>query len=536
MLIGDLLQRRARISPETVYWEGAAGRCTYAQLNGAVNRLAHALRAEGWVPGTIVGIHADGGLPYAVVHFAAAKAGLVLAHLNPRYTPTELAWAVNHCGCRALFFGGDPMASAAEARAESPGVKHWIALDGDDLPDWAVALEGWSAGRPESDPAPPDWVKESSPFQLLYTSGTTGYPKGALISHRSKLQLGTNHGLNLGLRPGDRVLSSLPMHHHYAQWLCLTAVPLVGATVVHHPRFDVAATWKALAQDGITHLPGVPTTLTRLLAGLPAAAGSAPPAPALRHVVYGGAPVQPALIPRLRAAFPAARLLQGFGQTETGSCLVLHDADHEHRPDSLGRPDIFSEIRLLDEEGREVPRGEVGEIVARTPYLMNGYYGNPEATAEYFHFGEDRGRTGDLAWQDEEGYFFLAGRKQELIITGGVNVYPAEVERVLLAHPAVREAAVYGTPHPDWGEAVTAAVILHGSDTNSPAPSDSGDPGSPGAAALPGAPGAAALPSEAELTGHCRQSLAPYKCPKSIRILDDFPRNAAGKVLKRELG
>ena len=181
MLIGDLLQRRARISPETVYWEGEAGRCTYAQLNGAANRLAHALRAEGWVPGTIVGIHADGGLPYAVVHFAAAKAGLVLAHLNPRYTPTELAWAANHCGCRALFFGADQMASAAEARAESPGVKHWIALDGDDLPDWAVALEGWSAGRPESDPAPPDWVKESSPFQLLYTSGTTGYPKGALM-------------------------------------------------------------------------------------------------------------------------------------------------------------------------------------------------------------------------------------------------------------------------------------------------------------------------------------------------------------------
>jgi acyl-CoA synthetase (AMP-forming)/AMP-acid ligase II len=339
------------------------------------------------------------------------------------------------------------------------------------------------------------------PFQLLYTSGTTGAPKGALISHRAKLRQGTAHALNLDLRPGDRVLSSLPLSHQFAQWLVLASVPLTGAAVVSRPSFAAEETWRLLAREEITHLPAVPTMLYRMLE---APASSRASTPRLRCIVYGGAPMDPSRIAGLREAFPGVRLFQGFGQTETGYCLGLLDEDHERHPDSLGRPDPHSEIRLLDEAGGEVAPGEVGEIVARTPYLMNGYHKNPEATAAYFAHGPDWGRTGDLAWQDAQGYFHLAGRKDDLVISGGVNIHPAEVERVLSAHPAVAEAAVFGIPDPDWGESLVAAIL----------------------------PGDGKPPAAEQLRRHCRASLADFKCPRRFYILEDFPRTASGKVQK----
>lgn len=214
--------------------------------------------------------------------------------------------------------------------------------------------------------------------------------------------------------------------------------------------------------------------------------------------------MDPSRIVELREAFPGARLFQGFGQTETGYCLGLLDEDHDNHPDSLGRPDPQSEIRLLDEAGGEVAPGKVGEIVARTPYLMNGYHKNPEATAAYFAHGPDWGRTGDLAWRDAQGYFYLAGRKDDLVISGGVNIHPAEVERVLSAHPAVVEAAVFGVPDPDWGESLVAAIL----------------------------PGDGKPPAAEQLRRHCRASLADFKCPRAFYLLDNLPRTASGKVQK----
>jgi acyl-CoA synthetase (AMP-forming)/AMP-acid ligase II len=336
---------------------------------------------------------------------------------------------------------------------------------------------------------------------MLFTSGTTGFPKAALISHRAKIAQGITHALNLGLREGDRILSSLPLHHQYAQWLALVCAPLMGAEVLARPAFDAGDTWLALEHEGVTHLPCVPTTLYRVLDHPAAQAGRAPH---LRLIVYGAAPMDPQRIAQLRQRFPGVRLFQGFGQTETGYCLGLHDADHEIRPQSLGKPDLFSDLRLVDSQGGDAPEGAVGEIVARTPYLMNGYHGDPEATAAYFAFGRDWGRTGDLAWRDADGYYHLAGRTKDLIITGGENVYAAEVERVLLTHPAVADCAVIGVPHPDWGEVVHAAIVLR--------------------------PGMAA--SFAELEAHCRASLAGFKCPRRFSVHADFPRTSNGKIQK----
>jgi acyl-CoA synthetase (AMP-forming)/AMP-acid ligase II len=513
MLIGDLIQHRARLSPEAVFWESEVARFTYGQVEADANRVARALLAEGLRPGEHAAICAANSPAYALFHFGAAKAGLVLAHLNARSTAEELAALAAHSDARLVAFGPNQRAAAEAARGRLAAVKRWLALPEEDgaggaAPSWALPFGPWMGGHSGAEPffAHGARLEPEQPFQLLYTSGTTGAPKGVLISHRAKLRQGVTHCLNLGLMAGDRIASALPLYHQFAQWLVLVCAPLTGATVVAQPAFDPARTWHALEQLGITHLPAVPTMLYRLLDH--AAAQAVPPrAPALRTIVYGAAPIEPARIAELRRCFPGARLFQGFGQTETGYCLGLHDADHGRRPDSVGRPDLFSELRLVDETGRDVREGEVGELVARTPYLMNGYYKDPEATAAYFALGKDWGRTGDLARRDADGFYVLVGRKQDVVISGGVNIYPAEIERVLLAHSAVADAAVVGVPHPDWGEALHAAVVLR--------------------------PGHAA--DSAALEAHCRAVLAGHKVPRRFSFHETLPRTASGKVRKAEL-
>jgi acyl-CoA synthetase (AMP-forming)/AMP-acid ligase II len=236
-------------------------------------------------------------------------------------------------------------------------------------------------------------------------------------------------------------------------------------------------------------------------------AASRAPEPQVRGIVYGGAPMDAERISALRFCFPGARLFQGFGQTEAGYCMGMLDEEHNMRPDSLGKADIYSEVRLLDEEGRTVAAGEVGEIVAHTPYLMNGYYKDPAATEAFFVYGRDWGRTGDLAMCDAEGFYSLAGRLKDMIISGGMNIYPQEVERELLAHPSVADAAVFGIPDAEWGETVLATVI----------------------------PVEGVTPDLDALVSHLRENLAAYKCPRRIEIRSEFPRTKNGKVRKVEL-
>ena len=536
MLIGELIARRGLKSPGLVFWDAPEGRFTYGELAAASERVASALAAEGLTPGDHAAICSANCFDYAAAHFGAARAGLVLAHLNPRFTSPELAAIGAHCDARLLFFGGPQTGVVAEARPALKGVRRFVRLPvmaGEKAPppppDWAMGWEAWLGKGEGRAFSPPDGLSPDAPFQLLYTSGTTGAPKGALISHRAKIRQGMTHCLNLGLVEGDRVLGVLPLYHQFAQWLVLAAVPLAGATVVLPAAFpavspadsaeaagsgfDPASIMRTLKGEGITHLPAVPTMLYRLLdtpepRAEESQAEKGSQAPALRCIVYGGAPIAPERIPRLRERFPGVRLFQGFGQTETGYCLGLMDADHHARPESIGRPDLFSRVRLVDDGGEDIANGAVGEIVASTPYLMNGYYKAPGENEAYFAFGRQWGRTGDLAVRDTEGYYTLAGRKSDMIISGGVNIHPREVEAVLQRHPGVAEAVVFGLPDPDWGESLAAAVIPV-------------DPSSP--------------PTQECLAAHCRKVLAGFKIPRRFIWLEEFPRTLSGKVQKHRI-
>ena len=515
MLIGDLIRRRAAISPHQEFWRDEELSISYDQLNRDANRIARAILSEGLVPGDHVAICAGNGYEYAAIHFGAAKAGVVLTHLNPRLTAVELTRLCTHSEAMLVFFGEAQQTVMDATRDSLPRVRKWIQMleDSDDpVPGWAESVSRWILPHTEEEPdlsrfsvqpgAPP--VFPEAPFQMLYTSGTTGFPKGVLISHRAKLAHGTTHVINTGLQPGDQVWSALPLYHQFAQWLALVCVPMAGATLFSANAFDPGKCWEALRNEGITHLPAVPTMLYRLLDH--DLASGAPPAD-LRCIVYGGAPMDAGRITTLRVCFPGARLFQGFGQTEVGYCLGLHNEDHQQRPESLGKADLFSEILLVNEQGGEVAPGEVGELIARTPYLMNGYHKDPAATEAFFQFGVGWGRTGDLATRDAEGYFTLAGRKVDMIISGGVNIYPMEIEKVLEAHPAVAEVAVIGIPDDDMGESVHAVVVLNSGH-------NAGD---------------------LELTSHCREQLAGFKVPRSFTYAESLPKTHTGKIRKVEL-
>lgn len=533
--LGALLERCAAHSPQAICWEEAHSSAEpdppgsaapeaaepgplrvwrYAQLAEGARGVAQALLAAG-LPASPherscapVAICAGNGFRYLCVQFGAAQAGFVLAHLPAGSPGEELARLLQHCEAQVVFLGSAQSEAAAAARTQVLAVRVWVWMDETPPPPWALAWREWQHGTsptrrhvlpPAAQRAP---IDPQRPFQLIYTSGSTATPRGVLISHRAKLAQGAVHALNLGLQPGDRILFSLPLYHQFAQWLVGVSALLSRAAVRSAPRFHAGEHWRILRQEPITHLAAVPTMLHRLLQD-PAAQGPAPRH--LRQIVYGGAPSSLELVRALRQAFPGVRLFQGFGQTESGFCLGLHDAEHDLRPESLGTADLFSELRVVDAQGQEVPLGEIGELIVRTPYQMCGYLKDAQANAAYFAFGAGWGRTGDLVRRDAAGYYMHAGRASEIVISGGVNIAPGEVEAVLLRHAALDDVAVLGLPDATWGERLVAAFAVRS-----------------------GAP----VPRTEDLHRHCRAALRAVKCPKSFYCLDELPRTPSGKLQK----
>ncbi len=489
-------------------------RLTYAELHARADDAALGLAALGVRGGDRVGVLLPNGIPFVEVVHACMRLGAVLLPLNLRLTPGELAWQVRDAGARVVLHDSSTEAKTAELCTIATDVM--MARTGDapmavddhadiglaDISlahaasaDTTRAENGSTTGTALRDRTDPE-----EPLAIVYTSGTTGAPKGAVLSYSNFWWSAVGSALNLGIHAADRWLAPLPLFH-VGGLSVLTRSAIYGTTAVLHDGFDAARVSAALDDEEITLVSLVPTMLHRLLE----VRSDRPAPPSLRCVLLGGGPAPRALLERCaQLGIPVS---QTYGLTECCSQVAtLAPRDALRKPGSAGRPLYPNELRMATATGDHSP-GEGGEILVRGPVVTSGYWNRPDATASAFVDGWFR--TGDFGRLDEDGYLYVLDRRDDLIVTGGENVYPAEVEGVLLAHPSVAEAAVIGVADAEWGQRVVAVVRL-----------------------VEGAE-----PSVAhELQTHCRASLAAYKVPREMRISEaPLPRTASGKLRRAAL-
>jgi long-chain acyl-CoA synthetase len=467
---------------------------TYEDLAGRAGRVAGALRAAGIRRGDRIAILAPNCLEYVELIAGISDLGAIAATLNPRSTAHELTAACDDCGARILFVHETLAAVAHAARLAS--IERVVQI--------GAELDRW---RDSATPIGPDpTVSESDPFTLVYSSGTTGRPKGIMISHRSRTL--TFHGMAMEYGcygPDDVQLGIAPMAHG-AGFAFIMASLYFGGTVDVLAKFDPELVVRRLAKEPFTGVFMVPTHFqsifaleSKTLARYRGGAGS------LRAIISNAAALPQAMKERIVDYWGPGLLHETYGSTEAGIVTNLRPKYQLTKRHSVGPAFALNRVRLLDADGREVPRGEVGELYSTSPYLFAGYWRQPEEEA--LARRQEWVSAGDLARQDDDGFYYIVDRKKDVVITGGINVYPREIEEVLNQHPAVRESAVVGISDDRWGEALRAFVVVKNG----------------------------MHVAACDLDAHCRATLAAYKVPKEFRFIDALPRNAGGKVLKREL-
>lgn len=498
----DALRHHAQQRPDKPAMVFGDRETSYAAFNDHANRVANGLTAAGIGHGDRVAVLALNSDRFFELWQGASRIGAVIVPVNFRLTPSEIAYVLQNSRARALFVGPEFVELAHQFASQLP-LRLLVNLEGSgqspaEVRDWP----DWLARQDEADPA----AERSAGDTVIqyYSSGTTGFPKGVECSHSGML----DH-LPVFLRESgnwdDSEVSLVPMPlFHVAGSAFANGAFMVGATNVILPFVDPGSILKAIPAHSVTRTCLVPAVIHALLVheDCPGTDFSS-----LRRVLYGASPM-PETLARQATAVLGPCLEQTYGATEThGGFTLLSPSDHAEgrKLRSCGKPMSYVRVRVVDEEGRECSAGEVGEIVVQGGCLMSGYWDAPEATREAIRGGWYH--TADMGYFDEDGYLYVHDRKHDMIITGAENVYPAEVENALIAHPRVAEAAVFGVPDEDWGEAVRAHVI-----------------------AAPGEP-----PEPEELIRFCRERIAAYKCPREVTLVDELPRNPTGKVLKREL-
>jgi len=488
----DWLHWRASVMPEQTAIRCDGQAWSYAELDAAVDRTARRLATLGVGAGTRVATLMRNGPRVPLNVHAMSRLGTTLVPLNTRLSPDEIAWQLGDSGARLLIVdeATAPLALAARERF--------------------AAFDLVSADRPVEDIAALDTIAQaeialresvelSAVHSIVYTSGTTGRPKGAMLTYGNHWWSALGSALNLGTQPDDRWLACMPLFHVGGMAILLRSV-IYGITAIIQPGFDPAAVNRAIDEEGVTIVSVVATMLQRMLAER----GERPYPPTFRCALLGGGPApRPLLEECARRGLP---VVQTYGLTETGSQVAtLAPRDALAKLGSAGKPLYPNALRILDADGHDAVPGAAGEIAVRGPVVTTGYADRPEETERAIRDGWLH--TGDLGYLDDDGYLYVLDRRTDLIVSGGENVYPAEVEAVLLAHPAVDEACVVGIADNDWGQRVVASVHLENGE----------------------------VPDVTELVSFCRARLAGYKVPRDIRFVDELPRNAAGKLLRRVL-
>ena len=463
---------------------------TYAQLDGATAHLAGLLHAKGFSPGDRVGIMLPNVPHFAVCYYGVLRAGGIVVPMNVLLKEREVAYYLGDSGSKLMFawegFAQDAIPGAEQAGAEC------VVVAAQEF----MRVVGAAQPRPELVDTADDDIAV-----ILYTSGTTGTPKGAELTH-SNLRRNCEIADGLfDLGPGTVVLGALPLFHSFGQTCALNATIAGGGTLTLIPRFDPVKALEIIERDHVTVFEGVPTMYGALLHTPDRERFDTS---TLEICVSGGAALPVELLRAFDKAFDCM-VLEGYGLSETSPVASFNHPDRERKPGSIGTPLEGVEMKVVDENDRELPPGEPGEIVIRGHNVMKGYWKRPDATAEVMRDGWFH--TGDIAVVDEDGYYFIVDRKKDMIVRGGYNVYPREVEEVLYEHPAVREAAVIGVADQEYGEEVGAAVVLKDGTDASPE----------------------------ELRDYVRSKIAAYKYPRHVWFVGDLPKGPTGKVLKREI-
>jgi len=505
---GEIIYRNALFHPDDEAFVKGSKRVTFADFNSQVNRLIHGLQAAGCTKGDVIGILSWNCLEYMEVWGAAMKGGFILAHLSPRLTENELLALVEYSEARVLFCGSEfaDMGRLFQQRIQS--LKHFFVFGREvsAAADYQSLLAGSTDGEIEIH------LTAEDPVAIFFTSGTTGTPKGAVYSHRQKLENCETKALGLGVQFKDRNLLVLPMFHIGGDSHIWPFFMCGGCNIImEEVTFTPSAILQTIQEKKITDVQIVPTQLVALL--------NTPDVKqydlsSLKRIWYAASPMPTEVLKRGIAMFGPI-FMQGYGMTESGpnTTMLSKEAHNQAGTESgnpnllasCGRPCLGVQMRVVDMDDQDLPAGEIGEIIVHTSRLMSGYWKLPEDTDKVLKDGWLY--SGDLGYYDENGYVYIADRKKDMIITGGENVYPKEVEEVLYKHPAVYEAAVIGIPDSYWVERVHAMVVLN---------SD-------------------AKATEKDIIDFCKERMARFKTPKSIQFLSELPKSPQGKVLKREL-
>ena len=512
LTVADAVAAHARLRPDKIGARDSQRALTFAQWHERASRLANGLLALGLVKGDRVALLAYNCIEWMEMYAALARAGLVAVPINFRLTAPEIAYIASHCEARAFIVQRDLLDRVDSIRAELTiephayiGIGIGIGVNASAAPGW----QGYEALIAAAGTQPPaQAVGPTDPCALMYTSGTTGRPKGAIRSHEGNTLIALATALEMGFTRNDTALLVMPMCHANSLYFSHTFVHL-GATCVIDDRksFDPEALLATLAREKVTFTSLVPTHYIMML-GLPDEAKARHDVSAVEKLMISSAPARKDTKLAILEHFRNGRLYELYGSTEAGWVTLLHPEEQIDRLGSVGREWAGSgAIRMLDPEGREVPDGEVGELHSRTPYVFDGYWKNPQKTAECFRDGWCS--VGDMARRDADGYITLVDRKSNMIISGGENIYPSEVESIFGAHPQIKDVAIIGVPHEKWGEAVQAVIVLH----------------------------AGQQATATQMLDWCRSRMAGYKRPQSVVFIadHDMPRTATGKILHRVL-
>lgn len=505
MYIGDALARRAIYTPDrlAVVDTGKADRphYTYAQMNERANRFANWLRdSVGVRKGDRIGIVAHDGVEFLDAFFACGKLGAILACYNWRMHWRELLQVVGDTTPKALIFSDEFKDTVAQVLPEAPSITHTLHIEGDGIPRSYLFEITLQSGDPQ--PVVTESLDKEDTAALIFTGGTTGVPKGAQVSHRM-IAWNTLNTVIHDILPGDTTVNVFPMFHTGGLLVYTVPLMIVGGTVILVRRFDPELVLSLIETYRADFFAGVPT-MYQMLTQAPN--WSAADLSSLRFCTSGGAPLPVPLVKKFQDE-KGVRFKQGFGMTEFGpGIFALAPEDAIRKAGSIGRPNFFVDARIVGEHNQLLGPNEVGELVLKGPSFCSGYFNMPDAMDEvvdedgWFH-------TGDMALYDDEWYFTIVDRKKDMFISGGENIYPAEIEQVLYQHSAVHQCAVIGVPDDTWGEVGKACVVL-APDTEVTA---------------------------RDLLEYLREHLSAYKVPKSVEFLDALPISAAGKILKREL-